>query len=541
MRAIDIPATLRWRRTRACHRVIERTAECVERRKPAASVWGIDFANFSELPSEPFLPSPSFDNGLLIVETTEHSAAQRAMQAVAKILRAKAAARARDEFLQEQVDAAAEHAPGAATAHPVGAPGMQQQQQLILSQQQQQDPNAPRRSDGGPDAGPSSPPQAGPLALPLPLPPPPPHASSPHHQTPHQLRYFLPHLNLHSRYHDPRAVESCSGYLWKRGHKMKVWRKRWFSVERECLVYRTHEDSPKIKGTIPLLAVRNIFRTDNVRSKARYNNSCICIRTDWRTYVVIADTTQEAWRWNLFLFHAWRTCVEGARTDAKKREEEAIAQAEDDGKELKAAQTYAKWMGAVSGVRRAALGAGGAAPFAVSGVSDLPTTRAGWYQAQRPAWLRRMWRLAICAVVAENKLKFQREVTAIFKDQTGAISKARHGEISLRGEASAALQSLQGQVVELSGALKREQAARAETHARGRAALEASGREAGTLARRVAAMQAEASDREAHVAFLEKSIASYEKQLREYYAWARKVAPQTAAAANAPARVSQLT
>ena len=264
---------------------------------------------------------------------------------------------------------------------------------------------------------------------------------------------FLPHLNLENRFlvsaHN-NASTHYGGYLLKRGAHMKVWRRRWFTVEHDCILYRKQPGDREVRGCIPLVMVRNIFRTDNVRSKAKYDNACICIKTDWRTYVVIAETSLEARQWNFYLFRVWRECVLRARCvsgyevqniSSSDAIENPIDKDDDDSDEE------------VGGEGEGGTGLGGEAGYGGGERkkrSGLPKTSAKddfiaqikSIERMRSLVIRRLWKLAYKLVVLKKNVDFAKDVAEIYQKQADVVVQQRHGDTQMQRRAQESIKLL---------------------------------------------------------------------------------------------------
>lgn len=129
---------------------------------------------------------------------------------------------------------------------------------------------------------------------------------------------LLPHWHQHlkerltaqqQRQQGPAAPLTKAGWLLKHGRRLKVWRRRWFSVEGDCLVYRASPEHQRVLGAVPLRHVRTVHRTDNVKANPKYFNCCIVLIVDWRKYTLVADTAEEAREWNHFIFCRWQLAL----------------------------------------------------------------------------------------------------------------------------------------------------------------------------------------------------------------------------------------
>ena len=105
------------------------------------------------------------------------------------------------------------------------------------------------------------------------------------------------------------ALPAKAGWLLKHGRRLKVWRRRWFSVEGDCLVYRASPEHQRILGAVPFRHVRTVHRTDNVKANPKYYNCCIVLLVDWRKYTLVADSAEEAREWNHFIFCRWQMAL----------------------------------------------------------------------------------------------------------------------------------------------------------------------------------------------------------------------------------------
>ena len=129
-----------------------------------------------------------------------------------------------------------------------------------------------------------------------------------HMLLPHWHQHLKERLTAQQR-QGPAAPHTKSGWLLKHGRRFKVWRRRWFTVEGDCLVYRASPEHQRILGAVPLRHVRTVHRTDNVKANPKYFNCCIVLLVDWRKYTLVADTTEEAREWNHFIFCRWQMAL----------------------------------------------------------------------------------------------------------------------------------------------------------------------------------------------------------------------------------------
>jgi len=129
---------------------------------------------------------------------------------------------------------------------------------------------------------------------------------------------LLPHWHQHlkerltaqqQQQQGPAVPLTKAGWLLKHGRKFKVWRRRWFTVEGDCLVYRASPEHQRVLGAVPLRHVRTVHRTDNVKANPKYFNCCIVLIVDWRKYTLVADTAEEAREWNHFIFCRWQMAL----------------------------------------------------------------------------------------------------------------------------------------------------------------------------------------------------------------------------------------
>lgn len=261
-------------------------------------------------------------------------------------------------------------------------------------------------------------------------------------EAPKQL--FLPHLNLENRFLvSSQTAGHYGGWLLKRGSHMKVWRKRWFTVENECILYRKEPGAFEIRGSIPLCCVRNIFRTDNVKSKAKYENACICIKTDWRTYVLVAETALEARQWNFYLFRVWREVVTKARQTTHKIqnisssdliEETRLDPAGNDDEE----------------------GVGEAVRNDVSTANDLFVSQLKQADATRSIVVRRLWKLAYRLVVLNKSVVFAKDVAEMYKNQSDEVSRQRRGDTQTQRRAQETIRLLKKTLAKVNGLYEKE-------------------------------------------------------------------------------------
>lgn len=87
-------------------------------------------------------------------------------------------------------------------------------------------------------------------------------------------------------------MASREGWLQKEGGSIKSWKKRWFALEGDALVYYTKKGGDK-KGDIPLKDVTGVKAEDNYKDKKH----CFVVQSPSRDYHIVAGAAEEAKEW----------------------------------------------------------------------------------------------------------------------------------------------------------------------------------------------------------------------------------------------------
>ena len=313
---------------------------------------------------------------------------------------------------------------------------------------------------------------------------------------------FLPHLNLENRFLvSSQDAAHYGGWLLKRGSHMKVWRKRWFTVESDCIIYRKNPQDFEIRGSIPLCCVRNIFRTDNVKSKSKYDNACICIKTDWRTYVVVAETALEARQWNFYLFRVWRQCVAKSRQAVHKIENISTSELIEE--------TQLNAVG----------GAGTAEDAAEANENDLPSKSETFAdqmkQAEqtRSAIVRRLWKVACRVIILQKSVAFAKDVAEIYQKQASVVSQQRSDDAQTQRRAQETIRLLKRTVRKVNGLHDRE-AERSASLEEKIAALEA---ELARANESIVQKEEDMDTKDKENKQLEMDVLNHQKEVENYY------------------------
>ena len=335
----------------------------------------------------------------------------------------------------------------------------------------------------------------------------------PHQYQQQQQPVFLPHLNLENRFLVSAQVGlHYGGYLMKRGAHMKVWRKRWFTVEHDCIMYRKSPEDYEVRGCIPLVAVRNIYRTDNVKSKAKYHNACICIKTDWRTYVVVAETALEARQWNFYLFRVWRDCVLRARK-APQTKVENISNS-DLVESLDAGQADA-----IEGGRTNDAGGDGddekkkKKKMSSNAITKKQRSATEQFVEQiksierlRSLVVRRLWKLAYKLVVLDRSVTFAKDVAEIYKDKADSVMQQRLGDTQVQRRAQESIRLLKSTLRKVNGLYEQEIGKRQVEEAK-----------VATLSEEMARLQTQLMDKDKENRQLEEDVLQYQEEVKDYY------------------------
>ncbi|QDZ25485.1 hypothetical protein HOP50_17g80250 [Chloropicon primus] len=313
---------------------------------------------------------------------------------------------------------------------------------------------------------------------------------------------FLPHLNLENRFLvSAQTAVHYGGWLLKRGSHMKVWRRRWFTVENECILYRKDPQDFEIKGSIPLCCVRNIFRTDNVKSKAKYENACICIKTDWRTYVVVAETALEARQWNFYLFRLWREVISRARQTVHKVENISSSDLIEE--------TRLRFGG----------GGGEGEDHEEAIKNDLPAANDTFVaqlksaDATRSMLVQRLWKLAYKLVVLKKNVDFAKDVADLYQKQIDVVTQQRQGDTKTQRRAQETIKLLKKTLHKVNGLYEKEMKEREKQEGRAES-LEADLSQAREQIKEKDDMIA-GKDKENRQ--LEEDVLQYQKQVEDYY------------------------
>nr|XP_060640294.1 pleckstrin homology-like domain family B member 3 [Anolis sagrei ordinatus] len=101
-----------------------------------------------------------------------------------------------------------------------------------------------------------------------------------------------PHVRVTSK--------SCKGYLVKMGGRIKTWKKRWFTFDRQkrVLAYYVDKEETKLKGVIYFQAIEEVYY-DHLRSafKSPSPKMTFCVKTYDRLFCMVAPTSEAMRIW----------------------------------------------------------------------------------------------------------------------------------------------------------------------------------------------------------------------------------------------------
>ncbi|KAG8143447.1 hypothetical protein E2320_000675 [Naja naja] len=94
--------------------------------------------------------------------------------------------------------------------------------------------------------------------------------------------------------------KSCKGYLVKMGGRIKTWKKRWFTFDRQkrVLAYYTDKEETKLKGVIYFQAIEEVY-CDHLRSAFKSPNPKLtfCVKTYDRLFCMVAPSPEAMRIW----------------------------------------------------------------------------------------------------------------------------------------------------------------------------------------------------------------------------------------------------
>ncbi|TRY53694.1 hypothetical protein DNTS_004027 [Danionella cerebrum] len=92
----------------------------------------------------------------------------------------------------------------------------------------------------------------------------------------------------------------CTGFLTKRGGRVKTWRRRWFvfDLEHQRLAYYTEADEKKLKGVIYFQAIEEVYY-DHLRTGASSPRPSLtfCVKTYERLFFLVAHSPEAMRIW----------------------------------------------------------------------------------------------------------------------------------------------------------------------------------------------------------------------------------------------------
>ncbi|XP_062996073.1 pleckstrin homology-like domain family B member 3 isoform X2 [Elgaria multicarinata webbii] len=103
---------------------------------------------------------------------------------------------------------------------------------------------------------------------------------------------ICPHVRVTSK--------SCKGYLVKMGGRIKTWKKRWFTFDRQkrVLAYYADKEETKLKGVIYFQAIEEVYY-DHLRSafKSPSPKMTFCVKTYDRLFCMVAPSPEAMRIW----------------------------------------------------------------------------------------------------------------------------------------------------------------------------------------------------------------------------------------------------
>ncbi|XP_063167760.1 pleckstrin homology-like domain family B member 3 isoform X2 [Candoia aspera] len=94
--------------------------------------------------------------------------------------------------------------------------------------------------------------------------------------------------------------KSCKGYLVKMGGRIKTWKKRWFTFDRQkrVLAYYADKEETKLKGVIYFQAIEEVYY-DHLRSAFKSPNPKLtfCVKTYDRLFCMVAPSAEALRIW----------------------------------------------------------------------------------------------------------------------------------------------------------------------------------------------------------------------------------------------------